>query len=476
MFREKGGRDMTEADDELVRSDGRLTRRDLLRRGTAGAFAVTMFGGLAERAFPFYGPLRYQHKQLSGELKIMQWTHFVPDYDKWLDGTYLKQWGEQNDVEVKIDHINNALLPSTAASEVASQSGHDLFQFLFPPAALEKQVIPLNDIVQEVTKKLGKMEAVALRSSFNPKTKKYYGFPDNYVPDPIHYRRSFWFNAGVFPSSWENIRKAAAVLKQSGHPVGLGMSGELDSNMMLMSLLYCYGASLQNEDNRPAINSKATIEALKVMRDIYKRGMSDEVFAWTTSSNNDAFLAGRLSLAVNAISIRRTAEDRGLPLADDTWLAPIPRGPVRRLGNEHVMGVYFIWKFAKNKEAAKKFLVDQQLGYRQHFLQSKFYNFPAWTGSIKGGFKTISKICAQDPHKPLGQYRILTSIAQHNTTNVGYPGYANAAIGEIFNTNLVPQMFAQVAQDKMTPAEAAKASDGQFKTIFRKWRDQGLVP
>ena len=91
----------------------------------------------------------------------MQWTHFVPDYDTWLDNTYVKQWGEKNDVEVKIDHINNALLPSTAASEVASQSGHDLFQFLFPPAAFEKQVIPLNDIVQEVTKKLGKMTEVA---------------------------------------------------------------------------------------------------------------------------------------------------------------------------------------------------------------------------------------------------------------------------------------------------------------------------
>ena len=40
----------------------------------------------------------------------MTWAHFVPDYDKWLDGTYAKQWGEANDVEVKIDHINNAFL------------------------------------------------------------------------------------------------------------------------------------------------------------------------------------------------------------------------------------------------------------------------------------------------------------------------------------------------------------------------------
>jgi hypothetical protein len=31
-------------------------------------------------------------------------------------------------------------------------------------------------------------------------------------------------------------------------------------------------------------------------------------------------------------------------------------------------------------------------------------------------------------------------------------------------------MFAQVAQGKMTPENAAKAVDGEFKSIYRKWR------
>ena len=65
-----------------------LTREDLLKRGAAAAFAVGMFGALPERALGVYGPLRFQHKQLSGELKILQWSHFVPPYDPWLDGTY----------------------------------------------------------------------------------------------------------------------------------------------------------------------------------------------------------------------------------------------------------------------------------------------------------------------------------------------------------------------------------------------------
>ncbi len=460
----------------MAEEQGGLTRRDLVKRGAAGAFAVSMFGGIAERASSFPGVLKHRHRQLKGSLSIMQWAHFVPAYDQWLDNTYVKQWGEKNDIEVKIDHINNALLPATAASEVAAQKGHDLFQFLFPPSALEKQTIPMNDVVQEITKKLGKMTDVAYRSTYNPKTKRYFGVADNYVPDPIHYRKSYWFNAGFAPNTWDNVRRAAAKLKAAGHPVGLGMSNELDSNMFLMSLMYCYGGALQTADGRPNINTKGTIDALRVMKEIYQNGESDEVFAWTTASNNQAFLAGRLSLAVNAISIARSAEESGnTALSDDTWIRPLPRGPVRALGNEHVMGVFFVWKFAQNKEAAKKYIIDQQLANRQHFVQSKFYNFPAWTNAVKGGFPAMNRLAAADPHKPRGKYTILTTIARRYTTNVGYPGFANAAIGDIFNQSLIPQMFAQVAQGKMTPADAARSMQGKFRSIYGTWRAQGLL-
>jgi multiple sugar transport system substrate-binding protein len=470
---------VSDVTDELVSSSG-LTRQELLRRGAAGAFAVSMFGGLADKAFGFAGPLKYANKQLAGELRILQWAHFVPSYDQWLDNTYIKQWGEKNDVDVKIDHINNALLFSTASAEVAAQSGHDLFQFLNPPSSFQKQVIPLTDIVQEVTKKLGPMTKVGQRSCYNPRTKQFFGFPDNYAPDPVQYRKSFLQQVGGSLRTWEDVRKAAPKLKAIGHPVGLGMSNEIDSNMFLISLLYCYGGFIQNEEGKiifgQGSSRKGAIQALQLMQDIYKNGMSDEVFAWTAASNNQAFLAGRLSMALNAISIERSAENSGnTALSDDSWLAAIPRGPVTRLGNEHVMGVYIIWKFAKNRQNAKRFLVDQQLAYRSHFEKSQFYNFPGWTGAIKGGFKTINKMAAADPHKPKGKYTRLTTIAQKYTANVGFPGYSNAVIDEIFQRYLIPQMFAQVAQGKMAPADAVSAMDKQFKQIHRKWQNQGLV-
>ena len=39
-------------------------------------------------------------------LKILQWSHFVPAYDKWFNNEYVKEWGDKNDTEVTVDNIN----------------------------------------------------------------------------------------------------------------------------------------------------------------------------------------------------------------------------------------------------------------------------------------------------------------------------------------------------------------------------------
>ncbi len=79
-------------------------------------------------------------------LKILQWAHFVPAYDKWFDNEYTKQWGEKNDTEVIVDHVGIPAINSRAAAEVSAQKGHDLFMFLWPPPTYETQVIDHREI------------------------------------------------------------------------------------------------------------------------------------------------------------------------------------------------------------------------------------------------------------------------------------------------------------------------------------------
>jgi multiple sugar transport system substrate-binding protein len=452
--------------DDPARREGRYDRRELIRRAGAGAVSV----GVAGSGFGqvFYGPLRFKGRWLKGDLSLVTWAHFIPAFDVWLDKTWAPNWGERNDVQVKVDHILNTLLPARAQAEAAAKNGHDIFFQLSPPAQLEDQVINHNEIVQEVQRKVGKIGDLAYRATFNPKTKKYFSFSDNFVPDPVVWRHDIWNGIGMSPNTWDSIRRAAPKLKGAGHPLGIGQSADLDSNMALMSFMMCFGTFVQDEKHRVTIKNKRTVEALKFMADIYQRGETEEIFGWDPSGNNNFLYSGKGSLILNAISATRTPEDRGLPFANDLWIWPIPKGPHGRMGFEHVMGCWFVWKFAKNKAAAKKFLADLEINYKDAFIASKYYNFPSFPGAYP--ISKIRKLVKSDRHKPLGKYGVLTTIAQKYTTNPGYPGYANAAFDEMFNKFIIPKMFAQVSQKKMTAQEAVNAADREIKQIYAKWR------
>jgi len=186
-------------------SERRTTRRELMRRASTGA-VVFAYGGAAAKTAVAKVP-QYRHKELAGTLRIAQWSHFVPAYDKWFDGVYTKRWGQANDTDVIVDHIGQADIPARAAAEVAAQSGHDLFWFLAPPAQYEDQVIDHAGIVKAITKKRGKMADVCRRSTYNPRTKKYFAFSDTYAPDPVHWRKDYWTQVGYpnGPTTWDVV-------------------------------------------------------------------------------------------------------------------------------------------------------------------------------------------------------------------------------------------------------------------------------
>jgi multiple sugar transport system substrate-binding protein len=462
---------MMETDDRRGIAEQRITRRELLKKAGAGAAAVGVAGAAAP--FSFAGPLRYKGRWLSGDLSIIQWVHFVPAYDDWFDNTWVKQWGEKNDVQVKVEHINNTLLDTRAAAEVAGQSGHDLFMNLHPMASYEDQVINHAPIIQEIQRKVGKYGPLGQASTYNPKTKKYFAVSDNYVPDPVIWRHDLWNGVGEAPFTWDHVRKAAPKLKALGHPIGIGQSQELDSNMALLAFMMCFGAFVQNAENRPTLNTKTAVEAVKFMSDIYTSGEDSGIFGWNPASNNNYLYAGTGSMILNAISATRTPESQHLPFSEDLWIWPIPNGPHGRLGLEHVMSCYSIWKFAQNKENAMQFLSDLCIAGKQATNASQLYNFPAFPGAYP--FKAIRKTAAADTNKPHGKYTILTTIAEKYTHNIGYPGTTNAAMDEVFSKYLIPQMFAQVSQGKMSAADSVKSTASQVNDIYAKWKQRGKI-
>lgn len=447
-----------------------LTRAALLRRAGVGAAALAVGGGFAP--FSFAGPMRYSRRALGGSLSIVQWNHVVPAYDAWLDG-WARRWGERNDVAVEIDRVPYTRLPTLAAAEAKAGKGHDVFGFLAPPAAYEDAVIDHADVVAEVERAIGPYGELGRRSTYNPRTGSYFGVSDGYVPAPMLWRHDLWESIGESPATWDHVRAAASTLRGLGHPIGIGQSAELDSTTALTSLLMCFGSFLQTADDVPSIARPETVEAVRFMADLWRSGQDARVFSWNPTSNNQLLLSGEGSLVMNAISVVRTAESIQLPFVDDLWLWPIPAGP----GGRHALGqytsVYSIWKFARNPEAAQRFLVDLCVDARQATVASKLFSFPSFPGAVSSA--ELYKAAAADVHPPKGKYSILTTTALRHTRNAGYPGTANAAVMEVLGRNLVPYMFARVSLGKATAEESVAMTAYELKRIWRRWRRAGKV-
>ena len=454
-----------------------VSRRRFLTTTGRGALALTTFG------VGFLDPVRaYAQKK---KLRILQWVHFVPAYDEWFNKKWAVEWGQKNDTEVIVDNIGIAGINARAAAEVSAQKGHDLFLFNWPPPSFEEQAVDMRDVYTELEGKFGRPIDLAIKSTYNPKTKKYYAFSPSFTPDPVNYRQDLFGAVGMpqGPRSWDDVRRKGAEIKRKfGNPVGIGLANEIDTGMAMRTIMYSFGSHEQDEAGNLALDSKQTLEALKFVKALFQEAMTPEVFTWDASSNNRAMLAGRISVALNAISITREAErtnpkikspatKKEIELKREIGLTKALKGPVRAIGLEHVMDCYVIWKFAENIEGAKKFLIDYTANFREAFLAGQFYDFPCFPKTVPD----LNKLLANDPKaSPPDKYKVLEDVLDW-ATNVGFPGYANAAIDEIFNTWVLNVMFAKAASGSATPEEALKEAVAACQRIFAKWKERGLV-
>jgi multiple sugar transport system substrate-binding protein len=412
--------------------------------------------------------------KLSGDLKILLWSHFVPSHDEWF-GPFAQDWGKKVGVNVTVDHIDNAQIPTRIAAEIQAGQGHDVIQYIAPLSQFEPSVNDLKDLTDEATKRWGQQLELSKLSSFNPATGVYYAYSPGWVPDPGDYRTSLWSAVGMpnGPTTWDELLEGGTEIKKSKNTqLGIGMSQEIDSNMAGRALMWSYGASVQDENERVVINSPETVAAVEFMTKLFKQSMTDEVFSWNPASNNQGLIAGKLSYILNSISAWRTAQGANPDVANDVGFVPALRGPADARAAQHVLYNWIIPKHAANADAAKEFLLYYTENFASATWHSKLYDFPAWSERVP----QLDGWLAKDPFgaQPADKLAFLKDATSWST-NIGYPGPSNTAIGEVFGTFVIPNMFASAARGQATPKEAVARAEAQIKPIFEKWRQRGLV-
>ncbi len=420
------------------------------------------------------GAFQEPRSKLSGNLSILMWSHFVPAHDKWFD-PWVKEWGSRVGVNVTVDHVSyTELIPRTNA-EIQARQGHDLILHISPVPQFEKSCLDLSDVVTEAGKRHGKQLELCTKSSYNPTTRKWFAYTPAWVPDPGDFRKSLWEPVGFAngPATYDDLLEGGADIKSSKNiQIGIGMSQEIDSNMAGRALLWSYGASIQDANERVVLNSPETIAAVEYMTKLYQQTMTPEVFAWDAASNNQGLVAGKLSYILNSISAWRTSQENNPVVADDTFFSPALRGPKDAKVASHVMYNWIVPSHATNPDAAKEFLLHYTANSAQVAWNSKLYDFPAFPDTVPN----LDAWLDNDPYgaKPANKLAVLKNSIDWSA-NVGYPGPANTAEGEVFATFIIPNMFARAARGEANPQQAVADAEAQIKPIFDKWRQQGLI-
>jgi len=445
---------------------GTLSRRRLLKTAAAAVavpVAAACTGDISRRTDP-PAPQTIRAsasaKRIGGSLAILQGSHFVPDFDTYLD-RWAADWGAKNGVAVRIDRIPPADLPARIAVEVAGRSGHDLVgHFSYGlPVLFASSLIDVGDICERAAANHGGW--LAAGQAIGKLKDKWYGYPDFAMPFLSVWRTDLWKNVGFAKAhleTWNDLFDNAGKLKAAGNPVGTAMSQTSDAEHTWRSLMWSYGAAEFSADgNQVAIDSRETRQVL----DLAKALLSQEepaVTSWSDLGNDDQLRSGKGSWICDRIDAYRAIEARDPVLAEKIAVDGPLKGPVAQIGSMQFT-VYGIWNFSKNVDAARQFLTDYSDDWPNQMTASKGSNIPFLKGHT------------QLPMPVLGADKKLTHLQDITTAirPIGYPGPPSAAAFDALHTHVVTDMFTSYCTGKTSASEAIAEATRRLKDSLARF-------
>jgi multiple sugar transport system substrate-binding protein len=428
-----------------------LTRRKFMRLSgsiLAGTSLATMLDARQAPAF-----IR------GSTLRMILWSHFIPAYDVWFD-KFAVDWGNQNGINVEVDHIPHLELPARYAAEFAAGTGHDLIYFvgLILTGRYYKHLVDVTDVATALDRKYGGWIEAA--SGAGQVEGRWYGVPDYYIAIPVLWRKDLFDQYNLpEPTTWERLRVAARTLKPKQHPTGMQFSHCNDANHNWRALLYCFDAKETDPSGEHILlDSRETREALRFAKALYDEGMTPEVFSWDDAADNRYLASGVACWIHDAISAYRTTEDTNPEVFKGTFVYPEAAGPTGARRNVGDCNVWAIWKFSQNAAAAKEFLLYLGDHFTEAMTASRGYDMPF----LRTHYQPPMPVIGTDPklHTLQDQEKVIAFF--------GWPGPMTPPAQEVLTTFVIPDMFTRVARGQR-PDEALAWAMGEYRRIYAKY-------
>jgi multiple sugar transport system substrate-binding protein len=440
-------------------SERKFSRRDFLRI-TAASAAIGPF-------FLFPGRASASQKRL----KVAKWAHFLPEYDDWFVHTLAREWGLQNDTRVTVDNIPVENISAVASAEAAAGKGHDVFIFPWPPSIYYKSLIDHTDVYHQISTKYGMVTKFGYKSTYIPQTKTFFAVCDSWIPLTFIYNLDYWMgkngSGALGPLHYSGLLAESARIKADhGVPCGLPLTHTLESNVALHSLLYSFHCIVIDQYGTLILDKGArTGTAINYVKALYNRAGSPDLLTWGSAGNVNAMLTRKASCTFNGISLVRQAEKQDPALAKKLWVQPPLKGRGGVGSVPHVTNCPAIWKFAGNREGAKKFVADLIDHSGTGYEMSQGCNFPIYQKTLPNLIVRLQK----DQHSvPADKFEPLKD-AGYWTKNIGVPAYSTPAAMEIFTSYLIPRMFIAAVTGRMSTEDAVAAAGVEAQGVIDKW-------
>jgi hypothetical protein len=445
----------------------RSTRRQFLKAAglTAAALAAPPF---------------IRHSRAAGKLTVGLWDHWVPGSNA-VQEAIIQEWAKKNKVEVHVDFITSIgeKLQLTITAEARAEDGHDIIMMpTWHPTFVRNRLEDVGEVIKAANKEYGNYTSVADYLFKFDGVWRAVPAPTGSHNYPIVARLDlFKQHAGVdlqkvFPAdvkkrnkklvdawTWENFLGYAEKLHKAGVPFGNPIGQTTDSQDWLGPLSLSFGSKFVDEKGNITVNSDGTRAFLEYMKKL-TQFMPSEVYAWDDAGNNRWIISGRGSAILNPPSAWTVAKRDKPEVAAQLWHCDVPIGPKGHFRGSLPYG-WGIWKFGKNKAAAKDLLMD---------MSTKKNVFRLITASQGYDMPLAPKLLTHDAWIKEGppegtQYNY--PVRGDETIIVGCMPAPAPIAAQMYNQAVIPNTVARVCAQGQSIDEAIKWAEQELQGYLR---------
>jgi multiple sugar transport system substrate-binding protein len=321
------------------------------------------------------------------------------------------------------------------------------------PQIYASKLVSMTDLADYLGAKYGGWFNLAQLYGKKWGTQDWISLPMGGSTGPSVYRVSWLKEAGYekIPNDTQGFLEMCQKLKKNGHPAGFSLGHALgDATGYANWLLWIHNAYLVDENNKIALDSKETIAALKYATELQKT-LIDGTLSWNDAGNNQAFIAGQISLTFNGISIYYALKNSKDPaqqaMAADTshQLQPTGFAKAKSVQTATVINA-MLFKHSKYPNAAKEYL---------RFMMEADQYGPWLQGSLgywAEPLKAYGQMAFWKSDRALAPY----SSAMDTIYYDGFKGPISPASSAVAANYTLVDMFASVVTGNATPEAAAK--------------------